>query len=90
MAVTTLSQAIHDWWVLKRPGVNTDPAATLRTGLVSDLQVGDFLMGARANIVAIGASGAATATRNITLQRRGELTFSVDWVNGATVWFTRV
>jgi hypothetical protein len=90
MAVTSLSQAIHDWWVLKRPGVNTSPAATLRSGLVSDLAVGDFLIGTRATITAIGASGAATATRNITLQRRGELSFPVDWVNGATVWFTRV
>jgi hypothetical protein len=89
MAVTNLSQAIHDWWVGMRPGVGTDPAATLRTGLVSDLAVGDYLIGARANITAIGASGAATATRSITLQRRGELTFTVAWVNGATVWFTR-
>ena len=90
MAVTSLSQAIHDWWVNTRPCVNTYPAATLRTGLVSDLQVGDYLIGARAVITAIGSSGAATATRSITLQRRGELTYTVAWVNGATVWFTRV
>jgi len=90
MAVTTLSQAIHDWWVSMRPGLGTDPAATLRSGLVSDLVVGDYLIGARSVITAIGASGGATVTRSITLQRRGELTYTVAWVNGATVWFTRV
>jgi hypothetical protein len=90
MAVTILSQAIHDALIGQRPGVGTDPSATLRSGLVSDLAVGDFLVGARAMITSIGASGAATVTRSITLQRRGELTFTVNWVNGATVYFTRV
>lgn len=90
MAVTSLSQGIHDWWMSWRPGLNTDPSATMRTGLVSDLQVDDYLVGPRAVITSIGASGAATVTRSITMQRRGELTFTVAWVNGATVWFTRV
>ena len=90
MAVTTLAQAIHDWLVGQRPGVGTDPSATLRSGLVSDLAVGDYLIGSRAIITSIGAAGAATATRSITMQRRGELTFTVAWVNGATVMFTRV
>jgi hypothetical protein len=90
MAVTTLSQAIHDWWINQRPGLGTDPTATLRSGLVSDLQVGDYLVGPRAVVTAVGATGAATATRSVTMERRGELTFTVAWVNGATVWFTRV
>lgn len=90
MAITTLSQAIHDWWMSWRPGVNTSPSATMRTGLVSDLAVGDYLVGPRAIVTSIGASGAATVVRSVTLQRRGELTFTVSWVNGATVWFTRV
>ena len=89
MAVTTLSQAINDWWLSWRPGVGTDPSATLRSGLISDLQVGDYLVGPRAVVTSIGATGGATVTRSITLQRRGELTFDVAWVNGATVWFTR-
>ncbi len=90
MAVTTLSQQIHDWWMSWRPGVGTDPAATMRTGLVSDLQVGDYLVGPRSVVTAIGNSGGATTTRTITLQRRGELTYDVNWINGSTVWFTRV
>jgi hypothetical protein len=90
MAVTTLSQAIHDWWVSMRPGMDTDPAATLRSGLVSDLVEGDYLVGCRAIVQpGLGAAGAATALRTIPLQRRGELAFTVSWVNGATVWFTR-
>ena len=75
-----------------RPGVNTDPAATLRSGLVSDLAVGDYLIGVRA-VVQTGSGaggGAATATRSLILRRRDELDFTVNWVNGSTVWFTRV
>lgn len=90
MAVTALSQAISDWWLLMRPGVNTPEGAVLHAGLVSDLQVGDYLVGPRANITAIGAAGGATVTRSITLERRGELGFTVNWVNGATVWFSRL
>jgi hypothetical protein len=87
MAVTTLSQTLHDWWVGMRPGVNTDPSATLRSGLVSDVLVGDYLIGARAVVAATGAT--TSGNRALTLQRRGELTFAVSWPAASTVWFTR-
>jgi hypothetical protein len=90
MAVTSLSQAINDWWKSTRPGVNVDPSATLRSGLVSDLAVGDFLVGARAVITATGNTSGNPAVRALTLQRRGELNYDVSWPAAATVWFTRV
>jgi hypothetical protein len=92
MAVTTMSQAIHDALVGQRPGVGTSPTATLRSGLVSDLQAGDYVLGARAVVQASGlgaGGGSATASRTVPLLRRGELAFTVSWVNGSTVLFTR-
>jgi hypothetical protein len=92
MAVTSLSQLLHDLWVGQRPGVNTDPAATLRSGLVSDLAVGDYVIGAR-GVVQPGSGaggGAAASSRTLILKRRGELDMTVSWINGTTVWFTRV
>jgi hypothetical protein len=92
MAVTSLSQQITDWWKAHRPGVNTDPNATMRTGLVSDLVEGDFLVGARATVQpGSGAGGgSATVTRALVLRRRGEVDYTVNWINGSTVWFLRV
>ena len=89
MAVTNLSAPLHALYLSWRNGVGTSPDATLKSGLVSDLAEGDFLVGPRATITAIDSAGSANQTRGITLQRRGELTFTVAWVNGATVWFTR-
>lgn len=89
MAVTTLSQALHDALITyNRKGVGVPDNATLRSGLVSDLAVGDFLWGARATVTATGAT--TSGNRALTLQRRGELTYSVSWPAAATVWFTRV
>lgn len=89
MAVTTLSQQLNDLYKSWRPGVGTDPAATLRSGLVSDLQTGDFLIGARATVEATGATSGNPQVRALTLRRRGELDMSVSWPAASTVWFTR-
>lgn len=87
MAVTSLSQALNDLWVGQRNGVGTSPSATLRSGLVSDLAVGDFLIGVRAVVTATGTT--TSGVRTLTLLRRGELSFPVQWPAAATVWFTR-
>jgi hypothetical protein len=87
MAVTTLSQALHDWWTSRLPGLEANPGATLRSGLVSDLVVNDFLVGTRSTVIATGAT--TSGNRALTLRRRGEIEFNVSWPAAATVWFTR-
>lgn len=87
MAVTTLSQPLHDLWAARMPGVGSNPGATLRSGLVSDLAVGDFLIGSRATVFALGAT--AGGNRTLTLRNQTQTQFDVVWPTAATVWFTR-
>jgi hypothetical protein len=88
MAVTTLSQALHDALIrYGRTGVGTSPSATLRSGLVSDLADGDFLWGVRATVN--GTPTVSGANHIVALRRRGALDFTVTWPSGSTVWFTR-
>lgn len=87
MTVTTLSQALHDRWVPKMPGGAPD-AATLRSGLASDLLVEDWLIGMRAKVTATGAT--VGGNRTITIQRPRETAFDVVLPAASTLWFTRV
>jgi hypothetical protein len=89
MAVTTLSQALYDAWIALRPGYHaaTDGVpATFREGLVSDLVVGDYLVGPRAKVTALGSSG---TTRSVTMQRRDETPWTVAYVSASTIRFGR-
>ena len=87
MAVTTLAQALHDLWVSRFPGTETMPSATLRSGLVTDLIQGDFLIGLGAIIISVGA---VTGTNKaFTVRRTDGIEFSVSMPTTATVWFTR-
>jgi hypothetical protein len=86
MAVTSLSQAINDAWVKNgRPGTVTN--GTGRQGLVSDLAVGDFLLGPRAQVIA--APAAVGGVRTMTLRRLGTLDFTVNYPDAAIVWLVR-
>ena len=89
MAVTTLSQALYDAWIAKRPGYHAateGPPATFCEGLVSDLQVGDYLIGLRAKVTALGTAG---TTRTVTVQRRDETPWTVTYVSASTIRFGR-
>lgn len=86
MAWTALTQSIQDLWLATRQPVGGS-TSTLGTALVSDLVVGDFLPGARATVTATGST--VSGNRSLTLQRRGELTFTVSWPATASMWVAR-
>jgi hypothetical protein len=86
MAFTALSQTIQDLWLSQRQPVG-GITTTLGSALVSDLAVDDFLPGVRATVTATGNTTAGN--RALTLQRRGELTFTVSWPAASTVWVAR-
>lgn len=87
MAWSALAQTIQDLWLATRQPVGAAAKTQLGTALVSDLVVGDFLPGVRATVTATGAT--TSGNRAVTLQRRGELSFSVSWPATASVWVAR-
>jgi hypothetical protein len=88
MAVTSLSQALHDLWVGRMPG-ESPAGATLRTGLVSDLVASDYLMGARVLVVSTGAT--VSGNRTLTVKRHNVgVNFDIVLPAASTLWFTRV
>lgn len=88
MAVSSLSQSMHDTWAVVRPGMETPAGATLRSGLVSDLVAGDWLIGMRAIVVSTGAT--VSGNRTLTVRRRGTIQFDVVMPAASTLWFSRV
>lgn len=84
MALTRLATAVEQWWLTWRPGP-TDGAALGYTALVSDLAVGDFLVGPRMTVTALGTSG---TTRSITATRL-DITYTFTLVSASTVIILR-
>lgn len=67
MALTAQSGSLASWWLAYRYGSN--PAGTVYNALVSDLQAGDYLVGARAKVESTGAT--TSGNRTLTLSRAG-------------------
>lgn len=89
MAVTQLPQAVHDLWIGQRPGLEVNPGQRLSTGLGSDLAVGDYLIGMRATVTAVGTT--TSGVRQVTIRRRADtaLTQTIGIVAASTLWFGR-
>ena len=90
MAITAQSGSLANWWLAYRSGTTPTPTGTVYNGLVSDLAVGDYLVGARAEISATGATTGTSPNqvRSLTLQRLGH-TWTVSWPISSTVQFIR-
>jgi hypothetical protein len=83
MATSALSQAIMDMYAATRPDITK--TSGMFDGLVSDLVVGDYVIGARSKVTAVGTAG---TTRSVTLERNGQI-YTVTWVSAHTVRFIR-
>jgi hypothetical protein len=69
MALSQIVGAAATWWTANRS--SQKPGGTLYNALVTDLAVGDFLVGPRCTIATIAASTGTPATRTATVTRLG-------------------
>jgi hypothetical protein len=83
MAITRLTTVIENALLAQRPG-HTGGQAQAYSGLVSDVAVGDYLMGSRHEITA--KSGTTTVT--LTVRRVGVVS-TLTYPSTATVQFLR-
>lgn len=84
---TDLSAAIQAAYLAWRANPE-NPAAVPKSGLVSELQAGDYLRGPRAVIAPGGFGGLSGNNRTLTVTRLGK-TFTLVYLNGDTVHFDR-
>jgi hypothetical protein len=84
MALTVVSGSAATWLMTNRPGGLT--GGTVYDCLVNDLQVNDYLTGARAFVVAVGTTGTA---RSVTLIRLGFTLTASSLVGASTVRIIR-
>jgi hypothetical protein len=88
MALAAVSTTIRDWWLAVRPGTGLVSApAGIYTALVSDLAVGDYVLGIRAKVTATGAT--ASGVRTFTVQKVNSGEFTVSWPAAQTVMIGR-
>lgn len=62
--------------------------AGIYSGTVSELQVGDFLIGPRMSVIGVGTASGSPAVRPLTL-KKDAITFTVSWLNTQTIYFQR-
>lgn len=84
MAFSALNNTQTAWFLANRPGGL--PSGTPGTCLVSDLLVGDYDVGSRGKVSALGAT--TSGLRSVTFTRNG-LTFTVNWTATSTVLIIR-
>jgi hypothetical protein len=81
---TRLSTALEQWWQQWRPGHQED--GELWNVTVNELVVGDYLVGSRQRVAALGTTG---TNRSVTLERLGVTSPAVSWVGASTLWVLR-
>lgn len=84
MAFTNLTNAQTTWFLTNRHAGLSD--GTPGTALVSDLLVGDYVIGARAKIASLGTT--TSGVRTLTLDRVGTQ-FTVGWVAASSAIIIR-
>jgi hypothetical protein len=75
-------------YLTTRPGYQVTPTAVY-DGLVSELAVGDWLVGSRQKVVAVGATTGNPAVRTLTLARANAPTVDVSWLAASAIRFAR-
>lgn len=85
MAFTTVTGAYANWWLANRNGGL--PGGTFGSALVSDLLVGDYVVGARSKVVSLGSTVSGVLT--LTLSRVGYPNYTVGWRTADTVHIIR-
>lgn len=85
MAFTAVTGAWATWWVANRNG--GVPTGTFGSALVSDLLVGDYVVGARSKVEVLGTT--TSGVRTLTLSRPGYPNYVVGWRAADTVHIIR-
>lgn len=73
------------WWLANRNGGL--PTGTFGSALVSDLAVGDYIIGVRSKVATVG--GVTSGMQSFTLSRVGYSNYPVSWRTGDTVHIIR-
>lgn len=84
MALSQVTGSLANWWLTYRYG--SKPAGTVYNCLVSDLAVGDYLVGTRATITVVGA--VSGSNKSFTLDRLGK-TMTVSWPTASAIQIIR-
>lgn len=85
MAFAALVNTYTAWMLANRAG--SAPGGSPGTALVSDLIVGDWLVGARATVTALGTT--TSGVRTLTLGKISGASHSVQWVAASSVVIIR-
>lgn len=87
MGLALLSQTLRDMYDTTRPEISS--AAGIYDALVSDIQVNDWLVGARARVNVAGAAAGNPATRTLTITRYDGSVGTVTWLAASALRIQR-
>lgn len=85
MSFVAVTGAWASWWLANRNGGVA--SGTFGSALVSDLAVGDYVVGARTTVVSTGST--TSGVRTLTLSRPDAPNFTVGWRTADTVHIIR-